>query len=243
MKLSGILLTSDGKSIAYHHYKAGHRKLVVIVHGFYNSKDSIPLQKLKDDLLVDYDVFMFDLRGHGKSSGTFSWTAKEGKDLEAVFNYIGDYYDKIGLIGFSLGASICINAISKQDLVDSFICVSGVSDVGRVDYRFWDLDWEGDFVYTMISSEGRRGKGVRPGPFWLRKEKPIKNIARIKVPVLYIHGDRDWVIRPWRFSGRKSSLGGATWPSTASVPPGLSSRYSSTMMRRISPMGCARPNK
>jgi hypothetical protein len=195
--IRGALLTSDKESIAYYHYKNKRNKIVIIAHGFYNSKDSLILQRLAKSLSDEYDVFMFDFRGHGQSSGLFTWTSKEERDLEAVLGYLNSKYKKKGLIAFSLGASIGINVLSEKDGVDSFICVSAPSDFEKIDYQLWKLDWENDVIYTLLSKDGRKGKGVRPGPFWLAKKKPIQNIGKIKIPILYIHGDKDWVVRPW----------------------------------------------
>lgn len=197
MLLKGILLTSDKQKIAYYHYKNNHDKLVIIAHGFYNSKDCILLQSLAQSFLDTYDVFMFDFRGHGKSSGLFSWTSKENQDLNTVLDYLKGKYEKKGIIAFSLGGSIAINVLSEGKAVDSFVCVSAPSDFDKIDYKFWELDWENDVVYTLFSKEGKIGKGVRPGPFWLKKIKPIDSVKRISIPVFYIHGDQDWVIRPW----------------------------------------------
>ena len=38
---------------------------------------------------------------------------------------------------------------------------------------------------------------MRPGPFWQRKRQPIDLVGELRVPVLYVHGDRDWTVRPW----------------------------------------------
>ena len=193
---SGFLTTPDRHRIAYTYYNTGHKNVVIIAHGFYNSKDAPVLQKLAKSLLNDYDVFMFDFRGHGKSSGLYTWTSNEGEDLETCLAFLKNKYEKKGLIAFSLGGSVSINVLSKHQLVDSLICVSVPSEFGKIDYRFWQLDWKGDLIYTLFSKEGRTGKGFRPGPFWLKKEKPIDNVGSIKIPILYIHGDKDWVVKP-----------------------------------------------
>lgn len=197
MKLSGTLLTSDKQKISYHHYKLGRDKVIIISHGFYNSKDSTLLKKLAESLLDDYDVFMFDFRGHGKSSGLFTWTSKEDKDLRAVLNYLEGKYEKRGMIAFSLGGSVGINVLSENEMIDSLVCVSVPSDFKKIDYKFWKLDLEDDLVYTLFTAEGRKGKGLRPGPFWFKKKRPIENVGKIKIPILYIHGEKDWVIKPW----------------------------------------------
>ncbi|MBP7215975.1 MAG: alpha/beta fold hydrolase [Candidatus Omnitrophica bacterium] len=195
--ISHMLTTPDRHTIAYTYYPAGHEKVVIIAHGFYNSKDAVVLQQLAKHFLPEYDVFMFDFRGHGQSSGLFTWTSEEGQDLNAVFDFVEARYKKIGIIAFSIGGSVAINELSKRQRADSLVCVSAPSVMSRIDYQWWALDWDQDFIYTMLTKEGRKGKGVRPGPFWLAKEKPITSVEKLTVPVLYIHGDRDWVIRPW----------------------------------------------
>lgn len=195
--VSNILTTADKHKLAYTYYNAAHPKVIVIAHGFYNSKDAAVLQELAKSLSADYDVFMFDFRGHGKSNGLYTWTSKEEEDLRTVFDFLDKKYRKKGLIAFSLGGSVSINFLSKNQMVDSFVCVSAPSDFSKIDYHFWRLDWEGDLVYTLFSKEGKAGKGIRPGPFWLKKDKPIDNVSKISIPILYIHGEKDWVIQPW----------------------------------------------
>ena len=190
-----VLITKDKEHIAYKWYKNNHEKVVVIVHGFFNSKDSVLLTELAEHLAEKQDVFMFDFRGHGKSTGVFTWTSKEQLDLEAVLDHIKSGYKSISVIGFSMGGSVSINVLARErHKIDSFICVSAPSDCSKIDYKWWKLSFENDIVYSMLTKNGKAGKGVRPGPFWLYKEKPIDNIDKLKMPVLYIHGDKDWVV-------------------------------------------------
>lgn len=194
--MSGILTTSDNQKIHYDHYKNGHKEVIIIAHGFFNSKQSLLLQELANSFKDEYDVVLFDFRGHGESQGVFYWTSKEYQDVLAVLDYAKKYYEKIGVVGFSMGAATSIISASKSDIVDSLVAVSSPSEFGKIDFHFWDLDIENDLVYGLIG-KGRKGKGVRPGPFWERKEKPIDLVKDFKVPVFYIHGDADWVVRPW----------------------------------------------
>ena len=97
---TGSIETSDGQDIAYAHYENGSNKVVIIVHGFYNSKDSVLIKRLARKLSAKYDVFTFDLRGHGKSSGLFTWTSDEGKDLKAVLDFLAGKYDKEAIVAF-----------------------------------------------------------------------------------------------------------------------------------------------
>lgn len=190
--ISGFVTTSDKERISYSHYKAGHREAVVIAPGFFVSKESVLLNSLKDSLIKDFDVIMFDFRGHGKSSGLFSWTSKEANDLEAILDNAAKQYPKVGLIGFSLGAVTSINVVSKTNKVSSLVAVSAPASFEKIDFRLWELDPDNDIVYNL--GEGGKGKGVRPGAFWLDKTRPIDVIGRIKVPVLFVTGDKDWVV-------------------------------------------------
>jgi pimeloyl-ACP methyl ester carboxylesterase len=206
--INGTLTTVDHQKISFQHFKNGCPAVIIIAHGYYNSKQCLVLQQLAQALKGQYDIFMFDFRGHGRSSGFFTWSSREGNDLRAVLDFIAPLYSKKGLIAFSTGASISINVLAFDKRVDSFICVSAPSDMSKIDYRFWELDWKGDAVYTLLDPKGRIGKGVRPGPFWLAKEKPIDNVAKITIPIMFIHGSRDWVIRPWHSEALFQKAGG-----------------------------------
>ncbi len=206
--VSGTLTTIDNQKISFQHFKNGGLAVIIIAHGYYNSKQCVILQQLAQALGGKYDIFMFDFRGHGKSSGLFTWTSREGDDLRAVLDFVAGQYSKKGLIGFSVGASISINVLANDKRVDSLICVSAPSDMSKIDYWIWALDWKGDFAYTFLNPRGRIGKGVRPGPFWLAKERPIDNVAKITIPIMFIHGSRDWVIRPWHSEALYQKAGG-----------------------------------
>ena len=194
--ISESIKTIDGCSIHYDLYRHGHRTLVIIAHGFFNSKEAVLLRELGQTLEDRYDVLMMDFRGHGKSGGLFYWTSKEYLDLQAVIAYAQKHYAQIGVIGFSLGAATSILAASEADGIDTVISISAPSEFEKIEYRFWELDVENDILYNLIGA-GRIGKGVRPGPFWLKKDKPIQRAGQVKCPIFYIHGESDWLIKPW----------------------------------------------
>jgi len=185
----------DGLRIEFDHYKGGHEKIIVIAHGFYNSKASSLLQELGQCLLGKYDVAIMDFRGHGKSGGLFHWASKEPMDLEAVLRCLRPDYQKIAVIGFSFGAGIGMIVAGTTGLIDNLIFVSGPSEFKRIDFRWWELDIDNDIIFNL--GPGGRGKGVRPGPFWHPKIQPMDIVEKLSVPVCYIHGDADWTIKPW----------------------------------------------
>lgn len=194
--ISESLRTTDGQIIHYDLYCHGHQRLVIVAHGFFNNKDAVHLKELEQALADQFDVLIMDFRGHGKSGGLFYWTSKEYLDLKAVLEHAKSSYKQIGVIGFSLGAATSIIAASEVEGIDTVISISAPTEFEKIEYHFWDLDLENDIFYNLIGG-GRIGKGVRPGPFWLKKDKPIQRVERIKCPIFYIHGEADWLIKPW----------------------------------------------
>lgn len=197
MSCEGLsVLTIDQHRVHYDLYRQGHDQAIIIAHGFFNSKDALLLKELGRALEDQFDVLIMDFRGHGKSSGLFYWTSKEYLDLQAVLGEAKKYYKHIGVIGFSLGAATSIIAASKGEEIDTVISISAPSEFEKIEYHFWELDVENDIGYNLFGG-GRVGKSVRPGPFWLKKDKPIQSVEQIKCPIFYIHGEADWLIKPW----------------------------------------------
>ena len=191
-----IISSEDGVRIEYDHYQNGHDRLIIIAHGFFNSKQAILLKKLAADLSDTYDVAALDFRGHGKSGGLFYWTSKEHLDLKAVLDVVRPRYKKIGVIGFSLGAAITIITAHKTGLIDSIIAVSAPTDFWKIENYLWQLDVKSDIIYHFFD-KGIIGQGLRPGPIWLTKDRPIDLVPHLKIPICYIHGEKDWLIKPW----------------------------------------------
>jgi len=192
---SGYVITEDNKNITYDHYKQDHEKVIILAHGFFNSKQTVLFQEMALGLNDEYDVIVMDFRGHGKSDGPFHWTAKAHKDLEAILEYASQDYQDIGVIGFSLGAATSLITASRNEKIDSLIAVSAPTQFGKINYHIWRLGFFENIFYNM-TREGRIGKGVKPGRLWLKKIKPIDIVDNISIPVLYMHGKKDWLIRP-----------------------------------------------
>lgn len=193
---SGTVTTKDGKRIAFDHYRQSHMKVVILAHGFYNSKQAVLFQKMAGSLINDFDVIVMDFRGHGKSSGYFDWSANENQDIEAIVQYAKQKYAQIGVVGFSLGAAASLIAASHVTQIDSLISVSAPTDFNKINFHFWKMGIMENIIYNVFQ-EGRVGKGVRPGKFWLPKTRPIDVVDKINIPILFLHGDKDWLICPW----------------------------------------------
>lgn len=188
--------TQDNIRISYDRYRKNHDRVVILAHGFFNSKQAVLFQKMARALNDAFDVVVMDFRGHGRSEGRFTWTAKETLDLEAVIADIRPHYARLGLVGFSLGAAISINAAARTNGIDSLIAVSAPVRFRRVDGHFWSMDVRENIIYNVFQ-EGRIGKGVRPHHLWFKKTCPLDSVRGIHIPVLFLYGKKDWLIRPW----------------------------------------------
>ncbi|MGE5308261.1 MAG: alpha/beta fold hydrolase [Deltaproteobacteria bacterium] len=189
------VFADDRTRIALTHYRRGSPELIIISHGFFNSRNSRSLQRIVRFLLPYYDVITFDYRGHGQSAGTYTFGAREIKDLTAVVRYSGGFpYRKKALMGFSLGAAVAVQAAQTADF-DSFMLISCPSSFYSIDCHFWEKA-----VLTSIRDlfgENGRNRKARIGNPFLSKPQPCAGIRRISSPILFIHGQRDWLIKPW----------------------------------------------
>jgi len=183
-------------SISYDHYKRGFDSVVIICPGFFNSKDNRWMRKSADMLAAEFDVIIFDFRGHGKSGGKYTWSAKEKLDVDAVVNYAAACgYKKIGILAFSLGAAAAINDAATRNDIKSMVLISCPSRFNSIDYHFWEPGMWAD-LKDNISCKWE-GKGARAGSILLAKEDPVDSISDIKnTALLFIQGDEDWVIKP-----------------------------------------------
>ena len=193
----GELRTDDNIAISYKHYKKGSESVIVICPGFYNSKENRWMQKTVDLVLPQHDVIIFDFRGHGKSGGKYSWSAKEHLDINAVLDYAKlQGYKHVGIVAFSLGAAASINTVSRRDDVDSMILISTPSSFEGINFHFWEPGMLVDFKDNIDSKW--EGKGVRAASIFTPKQKPIDTITSIKhTPMLFIHGDKDWILKEY----------------------------------------------
>ena len=192
---SGTLYTEDGVDISYDLYSRGSDSVIIVCPGFFNSKENRWMKKTVDLIRKKYDCLIFDFRGHGKSGGKYTWSAKEDKDVNAVIDYVKEKgYKNIGIVAFSLGAASSINAVSERNDVDSMVLISCPTSFRSINYHAWEPGMFYD-LWDNISS-GWQGKGARTTNIFIPKEDPIKTITKIKnTKILFIHGDRDWVVK------------------------------------------------
>lgn len=188
------LTTKDKINIAINHYKNKHKEVVIIAPGWCMTKDSNAFCQISQMFINHFDVIALDFRGHGKSTGLYTFTAKELMDLDCVVRFARKNYKKIYLIGFSLGAAICLIYASKSRFIDKVIAVSAPADFDKIENQMWKKEAWGE---TMKKFELDRFISIRFYPLLLHKTKPISVVDKIKVPTLFIAGEKDPTVHPW----------------------------------------------
>lgn len=194
-KDSKILETIDNIRISLNHFKSGYDNVVIVCHGWFMTKDSKAFFMLSEELAKYFDVIAFDFRGHGKSSGWYTFTAKEENDLNAVIDYaktIG--YKNIHLLGFSLGGAQVLNFASHNN-ISSVIAVSPPADFYRIENHVWKPE---AWIPTLFKKfELKRWCSIRPGSIFLKKTAPVNIVQNINCPTLFMLGAKDPIVYPW----------------------------------------------
>jgi len=181
----------DGVRVSVDHYAgAGREAACLVCPGFFQSKDTRTFRDLCLALSRTVDIVAMDFRGHGRSGGLCTFSAREGRDLEAVLAWAEERYARLGLLGFSLGAATAIvTAARLAGRVRSLIAVSAPASFDDIEFQWWTpRAWR----TGLRGSEP--GAGCRPGNPWMRKARPIDEVKRLKCPALFVHGTRDAIV-------------------------------------------------
>lgn len=189
-----FLKTNDGIKLALNHYKNGSKSLIIIAHGWFMTKDSKAFRQMAKEFSKNYDVITFDFRGHGKSSGFYTFTTKETIDLKCVVDYAKNMYEKIYLIGFSLGGALVLIHAAKNKDIDKIIAVSAPCDFDKIENKMWKKE---AFIPTLKKFEPERWLSIRPSCNIQDKIKPIDIVKDIDVPILFIAGKKDPTVHAW----------------------------------------------
>lgn len=188
------ITTDDGVKIVFNHCNNGLESVLIFLPGWFMTKDSKSFRQMGEAFSHKTDVICMDFRGHGKSSGFYTFTAKEIKDIKPVIDYAAKQYKKIYLIGFSLGASLSLMYGASDERINKIIAVSPAADFGKIENHFWKVE---AWLPTLQKLELKRWFSIRPTLPFHKKVKPIDIIENVKCPTLFLAGEKDPTVYPW----------------------------------------------
>ncbi len=191
------LRTADGVLLRARWWEAARPGdgAVVLVHGLAGSKDAPGVVALAADLAgTGHHVLAYDARGHGASGGLCTLGSLERLDVAAAVAEARRRTGRVVVAGASLGAIAALrHAVTDPDLAGVVL----VSSPAR-----WRLPWRPRVLAATAltrTAPGRRFAErrlrVRIAPGWTDSEPPVTLVARLRLPVAVVHGERDRMIR------------------------------------------------
>lgn len=123
---------------------------------------------------VNYDMFMFDYRGYGKSTGNILSEAQLHSDIRAAWDFITPRYagKSIVIYGRSLGAALAAELATHVD-AEKVILVS---------------------PFASMVSLARENYPILPAQLVRYPFRTDELIGRIHAPIVLVHGDLDELI-------------------------------------------------
>lgn len=166
-------------------------RVILMLHGLGGNRAYETDMRIARALaLHNYDVMMFDFRGHGESGDApISVGEHEVRDVAGAIRYLKTRrVQKVGVLGMSLGAVTALNAAAEQPEMRALVLDSPFADAS-----------------ALLQVEMPKGSGLpawfNPGILLMGKllynihldeNKPVRSMARLGTrPVLYIHGSED----------------------------------------------------
>ncbi len=173
--------------------------VAVLCHGFSGSKENPYIWDIGKALNAKgIAFFCFDFNAHGQSEGVFTEAkpSKQAGDLEAAIEKLAQIKkidsSRMGLFGFSLGASTALLSAPKLSL-KAMVLAAAVTD-------FRAVKWE-NFHGKTVKEWKENGfvkveeKTLLYGFFEDGSNIDFYSIAKIiKCPTLVIHGEKDSVV-------------------------------------------------
>jgi pimeloyl-ACP methyl ester carboxylesterase len=159
------------------------RGLIVYLHGSADNRQS-GLGFAHRFVPQGFDVVAYDSRAHGDSGGdACTYGFHEKKDLSRALDAL--QANAAILFGTSLGGAVALQAAADDPRVIGVISQSSFSDLETI------VRERAPFFAKAAEVEVALGIAETRGAFHVAEVSPRLSAARIRVPVLLIHGERD----------------------------------------------------
>jgi pimeloyl-ACP methyl ester carboxylesterase len=174
---------------------------LVLVHGLGSTRSGDKAVELSARLQEKgYSVLLFDLRGHGSSGGSkVSAGYYEKEDVLSAFDFLvqqGTPPERIGLLGFSMGAATAILAAAEEPRIHAVVADSPFAKASEflaneTARKTVIPEWLAPVFIPTAKLMARGLYGINIGSI-----TPEEAVKRLAYPILVIHGTADVRIPP-----------------------------------------------
>jgi len=195
LKLCGILTKPEKET----------KNCIVLCHGITVDKeeDGVFTELARKLANVGFAVFRFDFRGHGESEGKsvdMTITGEE-RDLESSVKFLlGLGYENFGILGASFaGGAVSLYVAKHQEIVKALVLWNAVIDYhSLLESKLpWPKKYFGKEQIQKLermgfikigSSKFKIGRNLFVE---MQKLQPWKELQKLRIPILFVHGDKD----------------------------------------------------
>lgn len=164
-------------------------KAIILLHGYPADKGNILPSRLF--LHKKYNLLFIDFRYFGQSGGKYSTAGKnEVLDVLAAVKFLQErHINRIGVWGFSMGASVALMAAPRTPAIKAIVAESGYA---RLDWMATDYFKIPLLRYPL--SALLRLWGILFLGYDFKSVSPVTSASELTIPILFLHSKNDNVI-------------------------------------------------
>jgi len=193
-------LTADGVKLAgtWHPVARGDTgRTTLLLHGFAEASGAVQAQRVAALHQAGWNVAALDLRGYGRSSGTFaSFGGREAGDVRVWLDTLAAGPGRARpllpvLWGRSMGAAIAVRAAAKDSRIQALVLESPMVDLDLA-MAAWFRNRRfpcAHLLARLVTRRAGRLAGVS-----LTQPRPLEAAPRVHCPVLIVHGSDDTLV-------------------------------------------------
>lgn len=188
-------ISSDNFKLHAHLINNNSNVYVIIVHP-YEARGSYMKYFIEKFYNIGFNILAIDLRTHGESEGKiYSLGYLERLDVLAWIKYINDNYNnsKIILYGISMGANAVMMCCNEDGTNNVKVIIEDAGFTNAYEQLKRRLDMAYKFSFLPIVEATSLMSKIRLG-FSFKDIDVKKRVAMSKIPILFIHGDKDELV-------------------------------------------------
>ena len=207
------ITTFDGLTLRGRYYEfSPDAPIEIMMHGYQGNLERDLSGGIFRALNIGHSVLTYDHRGSGLSDGnTLTFGINESRDCRRWIDFVLKEINpdaKIILSGVSMGAATAMITSGYDDLPENIVGI--VADCGYTSAKdiikkvIREMKLPPNILYPFVKLGARLYGG-----FNLDEFSPIEQVAKSKIPTIFVHGDQDFFV-PIDMSERNFEASNAT---------------------------------